>query len=114
MVLSYIDPTHLRVTWEDPATGESHHHVQQFPIFIGRAPSINNIVLDNAQVSRQHAQLTYQEGQIIISDQESTNGIIVNGERVKYAVLPSGSSFQIGPFTFTAVPWMSAPGTVRM
>ena len=50
-------PSYLRLTWCNPTTGESNEWVAQLPIQIGRSPSTNTIVLDDCQVSRQHAAL---------------------------------------------------------
>jgi ABC-type multidrug transport system ATPase subunit/pSer/pThr/pTyr-binding forkhead associated (FHA) protein/ABC-type multidrug transport system permease subunit len=69
---------------------------------IGRA-SENDLVLDHPQVSRRHAQVRWNGAQYVISDLNSTNGVYVNGERVRESVLPEGARVQIGPFRFLFV-----------
>lgn len=66
---------------------------------IGRAGD-NDLVLDHPQISRRHAQVRWNGSQYLITDLNSTNGIYVNGEKVKEAALPEGARVQIGPFRF--------------
>ncbi len=59
---------------------------QEYPLTqrittIGREP-INDIVLDDAEISRRHARILYEDGRFIIEDLNSTNGTFVNGERL--------------------------------
>ena len=42
----------------------------------------NDIVLNEPTVSRQHVQLTYQNGWFYVQDMGSANGTIVNGRRI--------------------------------
>jgi FHA domain len=53
---------------------------------IGREAG-NEIVIEDAQVSRRHAQLTRQGASYLIEDIGSTNGTYVNGRRVTAPVL---------------------------
>jgi pSer/pThr/pTyr-binding forkhead associated (FHA) protein len=94
------EPLHLRLKWDNPYTGEYHECVNQLPITIGRAASLNEIVLNNKLVSRQHARLEGSHNRIVLIDQDSTNGTFVDGCRVERATLNEGTSFKIGPFTF--------------
>jgi len=48
---------------------------------IGRMPE-NEVVLDNLAVSRFHARLLQEDGQVFLEDAGSENGCLVNGERV--------------------------------
>jgi ABC-type multidrug transport system ATPase subunit len=58
-----------------------------------------DIKLDNPQVSRLHARLTYgADQQHQLSDVGSTNGTFVNGQRVKQHTLTVGDVVRIGPF----------------
>ena len=95
------DPVQLHLIWDDPATGEYYESINSLPITIGRAVSLNAIVLNSKQVSRQHARLEDVNGKIIIVDQDSTNGILFNNRRIKCGFLHDGDTFQIPPFTFT-------------
>jgi pSer/pThr/pTyr-binding forkhead associated (FHA) protein len=50
-------------------------------ITIGRDPN-NEITINDAEISRRHARLTYQGGKYILEDLGSTNGTFVNGQRL--------------------------------
>ena len=60
---------HLRLTWDNPQTGENYETVNQLPITIGRAASLNAIVLNNKLVSRQHARLESSDDKIVLIDE---------------------------------------------
>lgn len=48
---------------------------------IGR-DSTNDIVINDAEISRRHARLTFQGGKFVLEDLGSTNGTFVNGQRL--------------------------------
>jgi predicted component of type VI protein secretion system len=48
---------------------------------IGR-DSTNEITINDAEVSRRHARLTFQGGKFVLEDLGSTNGTFVNGQRL--------------------------------
>ena len=50
-------------------------------LMIGR-DSTNEIVINDAEVSRRHARLTFQGGKYVLEDLGSTNGTFVNGQRL--------------------------------
>jgi predicted component of type VI protein secretion system len=50
-------------------------------VFIGRDVG-NDIVINDAEISRRHARLAIQAGGYILEDMGSTNGTAVNGERL--------------------------------
>jgi WD40 repeat protein len=83
------------LSWIDPSTKERRRQVFGLPLTIGRAPA-NDIVLNDPQVSRKHAILQQEDQHIIISDLQSHNGIFVNGQRVRRAVLTDGAAVVIG------------------
>ena len=62
---------------------------------IGRS-SANDIVLDDASVSRRHALLARRGGSTWILDDRSLNGVRVNGERVSEAALRDGDVIALG------------------
>ena len=65
-------------------------------ITIGR-DSTNEIVINDAEVSRRHARLTFQGGKYVLEDLGSTNGTFVNGQRLAGPrVLKSGEVVSFG------------------
>lgn len=64
---------------------------------IGRAEE-NFIRLADPQVSRYHAEVHAKDNMWLIKDRDSTNGLVVNGSRVRNAVLNNGDKIVIGPF----------------
>jgi ABC transport system ATP-binding/permease protein len=70
---------------------------QKNELSIGRDDA-NDITLDGLQMSKRHARLLRQGGEIVIDDLGSTNGVYVNGSRVSRQALREGDSVQIGSF----------------
>ncbi|HET9754330.1 MAG TPA: DUF4388 domain-containing protein [Myxococcales bacterium] len=64
-------------------------------VVIGRSSELDLVLIED-MVSRKHAKLTLQPGQVTISDLGSTNGTFVNGEKVKRARLKEGDRILIG------------------
>ncbi len=63
---------------------------------IGR-DSTNEIVINDAEVSRRHARLTFQGGKYVLEDLGSTNGTFVNGQRLSGPrVLKAGEVVSFG------------------
>ena len=65
------------------------------PLTIGREED-NQIRLNDERVSRFHAKIQEDDGRIILTDLESTNGTRVNGHPVKMRVLQVGDQVLIG------------------
>jgi predicted component of type VI protein secretion system len=65
-------------------------------LIIGR-DAVNAVAINDAEVSRKHARLTFQGGKYVIGDLGSTNGTFVNGQRlVSSTVLKSGDVVSLG------------------
>jgi pSer/pThr/pTyr-binding forkhead associated (FHA) protein len=73
--------------------------VDQPNFTIGRAVS-NDLILQDAKVSRQHAVLRYLGGSWQIEDSNSTGGVFVNDHRVNRAELGNGDYIRIGGNVF--------------
>lgn len=65
------------------------------PITIGREDD-NDIRLNDERVSRFHAKVQDDDGHVILTDLQSTNGTRVNGHPVQVHVLQVGDQIQIG------------------
>jgi hypothetical protein len=65
------------------------------PVSIGREDD-NDIQLNDDRVSRFHAKMQDDGGQIILTDLDSTNGTRVNGHAVQVKVLQAGDVVMIG------------------
>ena len=64
---------------------------------IGRL-STKEIILDDVTVSRNHGYISVDDNELTITDEQSTNGIFVNGELIKESKLTSGTRIQIGKY----------------
>ena len=65
------------------------------PITLGREED-NAIRLNDERVSRFHAKIQIDDGRVILTDLESTNGTRVNGHPIKMRVLQQGDQISIG------------------
>lgn len=91
---------------------------QEFPITeqgicVGR-DTANEICINDANVSRQHACVRIHNGAVWVQDNGSRNGVFVNGQRVPdHKQLKTGDRFAVGPATFeVAIASAAAPAPV--
>jgi DNA-binding CsgD family transcriptional regulator len=64
---------------------------------VGRLPGAE-IVIDDPGVSRRHVKLMRRaDGSVEAADMRSTNGLILNGERVERGLLREGDRIELGP-----------------
>lgn len=95
----------LRVV-SGPDTGRAFP-VKPGEVTIGRGPGAQLVLQDEPPfVSRAHCTLRAAPGRLEVTDLGSTNGVLVNGKRVKDATLHHLDTVQIGSFTlqFVAAP----------
>jgi pSer/pThr/pTyr-binding forkhead associated (FHA) protein len=69
--------------------GQRHFAIVSPTISLGRSLD-NDIIVDDARVSRQHAQLRLRYGRYVLYDLGSTRGTTVNGYPVQECVLEAG------------------------
>jgi pSer/pThr/pTyr-binding forkhead associated (FHA) protein len=54
------------------------------------------VVLEDRSVSRRHAVITCRDGEAVLLDDRSLNGVYVNSERVAQATLRDGDQIALG------------------
>jgi pSer/pThr/pTyr-binding forkhead associated (FHA) protein len=62
---------------------------------LGRAKA-NDIVLEDVAVSSQHCRIRPEQGRFVLHDLKSTNGTLVNDQRVNRHTLAEGDVIRIG------------------
>jgi pSer/pThr/pTyr-binding forkhead associated (FHA) protein len=63
--------------------------------FVGRSSNIDLVLMED-MVSRKHARIWLEDGQVNLEDFGSTNGTFVNGEKISRAVVNRGDRILIG------------------
>ncbi|GAA6619968.1 PrsW family glutamic-type intramembrane protease [Scytonema sp. NUACC26] len=101
----------IQLSWKDPATGGHREPHLSLPVALGREFSkmpvelegkrVARMVLKSNQISQYHALIDLKQDRLVVIDQNSANGILVNGERKTSYILTSGDILQIGSCTIT-------------
>ena len=85
--------------------GDTRFALTNLPITIGRVESAD-IIINAAFVSRKHARLNQLGNRIVIEDLNSSNGVFVNGERIRHThTLCNGDKIGLGPQVFLRITW---------
>ena len=71
-------------------------------IAIGRGPNVD-ITTKDPSMSRVHCRILITPDQIVVTDQRSANGTIVNGRKIDRATLVSGATLKLGQSQFRFV-----------
>ena len=81
-------------------------------IIIGRDP-IHPVAIDDIKISRDHARIFSENGQLLFEDLNSTNGSFINGRRVTKATkLRNGDLISLGEDNVFEVTGIETPGAV--
>lgn len=91
------------VSLKGPSPDSSFELDEQYVYRLGREPSgdqIEALSLDSKTVSRNHAELSYEDGSWRIRDLESFNGIRVNKQKIRDAYLSDGDVIDLGEYSF--------------
>ncbi|HBE16652.1 MAG TPA: hypothetical protein DEG17_16895 [Cyanobacteria bacterium UBA11149] len=101
-------PWQIQLSWEDPTTGDRREPLLNLPIALGRdfkgmpqefqGRRVARIVLNSLEVSRCHAIIDSDGSGVVVIDQNSRNGIFVNGSRQNRSILANGDTLQLGPY----------------
>jgi pSer/pThr/pTyr-binding forkhead associated (FHA) protein len=107
-------PLQIQLSWDDPATGDRREPKLSVPIALGRdfngmpaqiqGRPVARMVLNSLEASRYHVLIDQDAGGLVVIDQNSRNGTLVNGTRVaanSRAALANGDSLQIGTYHIT-------------
>jgi predicted component of type VI protein secretion system len=73
----------------------------KLPAMLGRGRDVD-VTVAHATVSRHHCLIYELDGALVVRDNGSLNGTVVDGKRIKEALLRPGQSLTIGPLTFRA------------
>jgi len=92
-------PLAMNVLRLHPDSGDPTISIEHAIVRVGRDPS-SDIHLKDASVSRQHAEITLRGEEWVIVDQNSGNGIHIDGRRTQQSVLLPGQKLQIGNLRF--------------
>lgn len=90
-----LEEAELKIV-KGPQTG-SIFRLNSDSVTVGRSPRCD-IFLNDMTVSRSHAIIERHDGHYAIVDQDSFNGLWVNGENVHEATLHDGDVIQVGTF----------------
>jgi pSer/pThr/pTyr-binding forkhead associated (FHA) protein len=98
----------IRLTWEDPVTGERKQPLLTVPITLGRdfgqlpgdidGRRACRLVLSGLEVSRYHATIDFNGNELFILNRNQSNGVLVNGQRQERAVILPGDVITIGSY----------------
>jgi pSer/pThr/pTyr-binding forkhead associated (FHA) protein len=91
----------LVVAGSSPGTGMetgSTYELQTPVTLLGRGTDCDLRMVDQG-VSRHHAELRVEDGQVVLVDLGSTNGTFVNGQPVRRVVLVDGTNVTLGRTT---------------
>jgi hypothetical protein len=73
--------------------------IGDLPLIIGRSPDVE-VVVNDTNVSRQHAEVWRTSDGVAIRDLQSTNGTYVNGHRISAVSLSPRDDITVGTFHF--------------
>ncbi|HQU43576.1 MAG: hypothetical protein B7Z73_04630 [Planctomycetia bacterium 21-64-5] len=73
----------------------------KLPSMVGRGRDAD-LTVAHATVSRHHCLIYELEGALVVRDNGSLNGTVVDGQRVQEALLKPGQTLTVGPLTFRA------------
>jgi pSer/pThr/pTyr-binding forkhead associated (FHA) protein len=93
-----IVPEHiknLQLLFLAPAGTPGPFSLAKLPCLLGRS-EIADVSLPFSSISREHAKVTLEGDQLMIEDLGSSNGITVNGERVKKKSIAAGDNITMG------------------
>lgn len=109
----------IQLSWIDPNSEERREPILETPVAIGREfaempqqieeQRVSRITIQDDLIADYHALIDWQNQELMITDQNTSNGIKINGVQVTSGILTSGDRITIGAceivVTFTATAW---------
>jgi len=96
----------IQLSWTDPNTGDTRNPTLETPVAIGRTfaamPSENNgqrvsrITIEDDLIADYHALIDWQNQELIIIDQNTSNRMQINGVQLTNGSLKNGDRIRIG------------------
>lgn len=86
---------HAALILKTPGHPDRRTSITNPETLIGRSTACNVPLVDES-VSREHAVILRDADEFLIEDLQSTNGIRVNGKKVRSAALQHGDEIQVG------------------
>lgn len=96
--VTIVVPEHvkkLQLVFMAPAGTPGPFTMNKLPILLGRS-EIADVSLPFSSISREHAKITLDGDQLVVEDLGSSNGVVVNGERVKKHPIKAGDQITMG------------------
>ena len=98
----------IQLVWRDLTTGDLRQPEYKLPVAIGREfsqmpstigqDSVSRLQLNHTEISGYHALINLEQGNVVIVDQNSTNGVFINGLRQTKSFIKDGDVLQLGPY----------------
>lgn len=96
----------IKLSWTDPNTGDRREPLLQLPVAIGKnfatmpqeidAQKVSRITIQDDLIADYHALIIWQNEELIIIDQNTSDGIKINGLQLTTGSLNDGDRIQIG------------------
>ena len=69
--------------------------IGKLKVYVGRS-AVNDLTVNDKAISGTHFEISAAEEGYLLRDLGSTNGIVIDGQRVRHASLSAGSRIEIG------------------
>ncbi|MBD2353851.1 FHA domain-containing protein [Tolypothrix sp. FACHB-123] len=96
----------VQLSWLDPNSEEQREPLLETPVAIGRSFSempqqineqrVSRIAIEDDLIADYHALIDWQNQELVITDQNTSNGIKINGVQVIGGILKNGDRISIG------------------